>query len=486
MRITVLLLLLATSLTTFGQITEEWASSWVEPDARISPRRQFIDHDENIYVYSMEKAAVYPWGIDLRIVKYDRLGNVLWAKLDTSVSYISDVVQDDQGTVYMIGSKLVNLPYSDVEPRLMAYDTSGQKIWIINALINLPTADRAVLKLSGSNHLVFAMQDFSVITPNPDIFVGRTDRQGNIDWIQTYGSTTNHTMEDMNVDGNENIFLTGISGIDYDQNNFFIDGDLMLTKYSPTGNLLWESHYSNGNYDYVRGHHILFDDQNDLYIQGHVGAQDTVNTIVLKFQADSSLVWSEITPQYSNRPFYPKGLVLDGNSIRSLSNRAFDVQGYSYVVNSYNSSNGTPEWQYAAQTTSNSYTTGKKMLKDANGTLFVIGDHRIGQGMNSNYRFALNIISPQGNPLDSALFLAPGSTNEYPRDMSIAPSGAMYVSCLRDTFSNDVELMVRKLSSPLVGLEEATLGFDVTVAPHPVSDRARFQFSEPVLPGTTQ
>ena len=179
-----------------------------------------------------------PFGTnDMFIVKYDSIGNVLWAKSAGGSSY-SDVGRscsaDTSGNIFVMGSfespssitfgtttlTSVGIPYS-VDMFIVKYDSTGNIIWAKSAEGDFNDEGQSCSADANGNIFVTGSFYSSSITfgtttltnvggqGGVDMFTVKYDSIGNVLWVKSAGVTSDDYGYGCSADANGNIFVTG-------------------------------------------------------------------------------------------------------------------------------------------------------------------------------------------------------------------------------------------------------------------------------------
>jgi hypothetical protein len=176
-------------------------------------------------------------GEDIFVAKFNSQGDFVWAKQMGQLGndFGTGIAVDDSGNVYTTGIFMYTV---DFDPDL------GPGTYNLTA--------------AGSN----------------EIFVQKLDNNGNFVWAGAIGGSGNDMSFDIDVDGANNVYVTGeFSGLadldpTVDTLNFSSGGynDIFISKLDAQGNLAWARHMPGTEYGI--GHAIDFDTQNNIYVTG--------------------------------------------------------------------------------------------------------------------------------------------------------------------------------------------------------------------------
>jgi hypothetical protein len=164
------------------------------------------------------------------LVKYDALGNILWAKnaVGGTSDFASEVATDANGNIFIAGYfKSLNITFGS---------------------ITLPN-----------------------IGGNFDVFIAKYNTSGNIVWAKSYGGSDADYAYSLSTLGNGDIVMAGSfrsSTITFGSSTFTNSGveDILLIKYDASGNIVWVK--SDGGDGLDRANSIATDANNSIVMAG--------------------------------------------------------------------------------------------------------------------------------------------------------------------------------------------------------------------------
>jgi hypothetical protein len=177
-----------------------------------------IDHFGNSHIIGTE--YVNGNAYNMIAVKYDSFGNQVWKT--TYVNAISDysIAVDYLGNVYISG--ISTLDYSTNVT--IKYDPDGNQLWVAKHT-NLYAG--SVLAIDDSGSVYVAGQSFNGI--NKDYKVSKHTAAGQQLWNVSYDTGADDFLQQMSIDGRGNIYLTGAGGGSYP------NADFLTVKFSQLG-----------------------------------------------------------------------------------------------------------------------------------------------------------------------------------------------------------------------------------------------------------
>jgi len=233
---------------------------------------------------------------DFYIVKYDANGNVLWARSAGGANTESGtgIAIDQTGSIYVTGwflspdikfdtIILINKAPYFFDMFLVKYDKNGNVTWAKSA--GGPSDDKGMalavdgmnnLTVTGSyksNSIVFGSS--TLVNSGPgyeEIFVIRYDPNGNILKASSYGGYGPDVASGITIDEKYNCYLTGsylspdLYFGPYSIGNNGLS-DMFVTKIDSSGNVLWLTGAGSTGYD--AGTSLTVDKGNNIYVSGY-------------------------------------------------------------------------------------------------------------------------------------------------------------------------------------------------------------------------
>lgn len=227
-------------------------------------------------------------GRDAYLIRFDTTGEYVWGLAiggtDKDEAYAA--AMDESGNTYIgglftdkafAGSDSV-VSISGEDGFIAKADANGNPLWI-TSLGSPGFARVTALEVSADGDCYFTgtYTDSLVLSTGNlvssdffDIFYGKIDPSGNLVWVRSAGGLNRDTPEDLEVDANENIYLTGwfFGTIDFDTASATSSGfeDLFFCQADSNGNVLnfRSAHYSNSR----SAHGIAVDKARNVAIAG--------------------------------------------------------------------------------------------------------------------------------------------------------------------------------------------------------------------------
>lgn len=278
--------------------------------------------------------AVYPLSVispfanrDIFIIKLDSNGDFLWAKQMSSPSGAanddaSTIKLDSMGNIYLAGSYV----YVDFDPG--------------------------------------AADQIYTATGSTDGFIVKLDNDGNFIWVKTFEGTSNKKVMDMEIDANDNIFVTGRfqgtidlnpSSTETDSHTTAGSFDTFVAKLTSTGDFVWGYAYGGTGSDTVEK---ILVKNNKVYVGG--GFSKTVDldptagvheytaaggtgqdAYLTAYNEDGTYITSFVIPGTTSNSDTIKDILIDttGNFILTGLFQNMTIGGNNYAASATNSDN---------------------------------------------------------------------------------------------------------------------------------------------------
>jgi hypothetical protein len=286
----------------------EWVKQGKAPKAE---QGNAITHDNNgnLYITGTFQDSVRFDNILLTssfgdyCVKYDTLGNVIWAKKDVGGEGITF---DGNSNLYVFSNSGKTLKKLDLNGNTMwtktLYTTSN---FGSDAILNVFTKGNDVYVTGNYSFDAYFGNDTLINNGSWDIYIAKFDAAGQNQWAITAGGTGIDKGYDIYVNSNDEIYATG-----YFKDTAYFDGtqvisvgntDMYLAKYNSNGNLAWINTYGSLGLDLAAK--IVVDENENIYTTGRYNGSITFGSTTLtsvgsdafvaKFDNAGNPIWAQ-------------------------------------------------------------------------------------------------------------------------------------------------------------------------------------------------
>ena len=273
---------------------------------------------------------------DIFLAKYDNSGNALWARRagGDKLDYSYAVAVDASGNAYITGSfsstkatfgtiNLTNVNAGSGDIFLAKYNSAGTVLWAKRAGgTDFDDSDSIAVDAAGNVYITGGFSSATATFGNvtltnfgpgtEDVFVAKYDSSGNVLWAKRAGGDDFESGLGIAVDAASNVYITGYY---YSTNMTFGSlplpnsapgfDDIFVTKYDPSGNVLWTRRGGGDGYDRSLG--IALDAVANVYVTGNFQSTNaTFGTVsfsnagpgfddlfVMKYDTSGNFLWAK-------------------------------------------------------------------------------------------------------------------------------------------------------------------------------------------------
>lgn len=265
---------------------------------------------------------------DIFLIKQDANGALVWAHRMGGGSYdqASKIALNASGDIFLVGafrstanfsgSSITISAQGNTDGFIAKYDNNGNVLWANKMNGGADEATRTVV--AGNNGDVYVGGDFNgsvnlsgislSTTGAYDCFIAKYDANGVIVWANRLGGSGNDGQNDMSVDAQDNVYTTGgISGtttVTFSNSSTTLSSsgtDGLVTKYSPTGSLIWAQFIGGSSSDWTAG--ISTNTGNNFFVTGYfqgtiiIGGTTFISNggsdvYLVKFDNSGNIIWA--------------------------------------------------------------------------------------------------------------------------------------------------------------------------------------------------
>ena len=182
---------------------------------------------------------------DFFLIKTDANGNIIWAKTygGTSADYAHSVQQTSDGG-YIVAGETWSFGAGGYDIFLIKTDVSGNIIWAKTYGGTYVEQAYSVQQTSDGEYIVVGFT-YSFGAGNQDVFLIKTDANGNIIWAKTYGGTDEDAALSFQQTSDGGYIVAGYT------HSFGAGVDIFLIKTDANGNIIWAKTYGGTDEDYA-------------------------------------------------------------------------------------------------------------------------------------------------------------------------------------------------------------------------------------------
>ena len=193
--------------------------------------------------------AGYTFGgnTDMYIVKTDSAGNLLWSKTYGNIydDYAEDIQQTYDGGYIITGAYSPPVIPIDIDVILLKIDSLGNPLWS-KAFGGSAVDHMDNIQVTPDSGYILAGRTWSFGVGDRDIYLIKTDINGNLLWSKAYGNLY-YDLADNVLDADTGYVISGT--VQYNSSSPLMSGVIMMT--DVIGNLIWAKSFSDSVYSSV-------------------------------------------------------------------------------------------------------------------------------------------------------------------------------------------------------------------------------------------
>jgi hypothetical protein len=253
-------------------------------------------------------------GFDIWLIKTDANGNLLWDKTfgGSSNDNGSCVMQTTDGG-FIITGYTASYGEGNADVWLIRTDSNGNKLWDKTFGGGFDDYGNSA-RQTNDGGFIFTGRTDSYGAGAADGWLIRTDDNGNILWDKTFGGSSFDTGYSLQITSDNGFIISGRT-----QSNTIGGSDVWLIKTDANGNKIWEKTF--GGYSYNYGTCVQLSADNGYIIAGHTRSNYTgkFDVWIIKTDINGDSLWTKIF-----------GGVGDdyGNSVQQTSDGGYIIAGY--------------------------------------------------------------------------------------------------------------------------------------------------------------
>jgi len=310
---------------------------------------------------------------DIFLIKTDAYGNLQWAKTygGASWEYASSAQQTSDGG-YIVAGYTNSFGAGNSDFFLIKVNSSGNIIWVKTyGGINDDYASSVQQTLDGGYIVAGSTTSFGA--GDRDFLLIKTDANGNIIWAKTYGGTDWDRGSSVQQTSDGGYILAGLTW------SFGASGgDIFLVKTDANGNVQWAKTYGGSGWD--QPYSVQQTSDGGYILTGETtsfGAGDR-DFFLIKTDANGNVQWAKIYGGTNWDQAFSVQQTSDGGYIVAGGTWSFGAGGYDFLLIKTDA-NGNVQWAKTYGTANNDIAWSVQQTSD--GGYIVAGDSPLGMGL---------------------------------------------------------------------------------------------------------
>ncbi|MCS7250365.1 MAG: T9SS type A sorting domain-containing protein [candidate division WOR-3 bacterium] len=276
------------------------------------------------------------------VAKFSPEGNLIWRRDFRSgdLSSFFDLFIDENNNILLCGGSYWYAGGGQSVASLFKYDANGNLLWY--RFYDWASWFYRILPLPDSSFLILGdVLDTTANSLNWRIFIVKFNLNGHPMWIKKYigRNRCDYWAAGLALDQFGNII---VGGYELGRRNNYDNYDILLLKFTATGDTMWSKRLDFTSFDYIMD--IEIDETGNIYAAGGVGKIDTFDYLLIKFNSEGETIW---TTRYDNNDKNDEigDLIIDreNNIIVTGTSRRYDLSDYDGLTIKYRGTEGINE-----------------------------------------------------------------------------------------------------------------------------------------------
>ena len=410
-----------------AQINVLWESRFTSTGFNPDTGKELaIDAVGNVYVTGTSYTSVAN-GFDIVTIKYDALGNQLWATpfngSGSALDQARDIAVDAAGNVYVTGS--TTSTGSNTDYITIMYNSLGVQQWatVYNGTSSGFDEAYSIAIDNIGNSYVTGSSDAGAQGTN--FITIQYNSTGAQQWATSYNGPGNNldAATQIKLDATFNVYVTGSS-----------DGgasglDIATIMYNNAGAQQWVSRFNGALNLFDVPEALFIDNLNNVYVAGgtYGGVATENDYVTIKINSTGTQQWTQIVDGPLNDEDKAFDVLTDLNQNVYVTGRSMGAGGTAenMVTIKYDPL-GNLLWQDTYNGPASGYDDAQQMRLGVSGDLYVTG-YSAGNGTNNDY-LTLKYDTGNGGILWEARFDGPSNGNDQAFAMEIDAAESVYVT----------------------------------------------------------
>jgi len=226
--------------------------------------------------------------LDLFLIKTDANGNVIWAKTYGGTDYdIASSVQQTSDGGYIVAGYTTSFGAGNSDVFLIKTDADGNIIWAKTYGGTSSDYAFSVQQTSDGGYIV-AGTTWSFGAGAEDLFLIKTDANGNVVWAKTYGGTLWDQAYSVQQTSDGGYIVAG-----YTKSFGAGWSDIFLIKTDADGNIIWAKTYGGTGDDWASSVQQTYDGGYIVAGTTRSFGADSSNVFLIKTDANGNIIWAK-------------------------------------------------------------------------------------------------------------------------------------------------------------------------------------------------
>jgi hypothetical protein len=182
---------------------------------------------------------------------------------------------------------------------LSKYSADGNRLWtrLFGSATNgedataISTDSNGFIYMTGNTGSIQYLYDKTTYGDGSDGFLTKFDPSGNMVWTNIIGTNTYDSVEAIAIAPDDSLYITGQTDVKIDGKDIYAPRESFIQKYDSAGNKIWTRTIglvSNGTF----ATDILFTSLGEVFIAGTLRKDSTTKAFIAKYNVGGELIWN--------------------------------------------------------------------------------------------------------------------------------------------------------------------------------------------------
>ncbi len=332
---------------------------------------------------------------------------------------------DGSGNIYLAGST-VN-PDQGKDYLIIKMDASGNVLWNKQFAGSANGPDEVNAIAVDNAGFVYVTGYFKQLITGTDYYTIKMNSVGDTVWTATYNNPTANGFDQANdlfVDGNGNVFVTGQSDSDPTS---AINDDYLTVKYNSSGSQVWATRYNGTGNAIDKPIRVMVDVTGNVFVTGRSDNGSNDDYLTIKYNSSGTSQWV-VAGNRGGRD-RATGMAMDISGNVYVTGRSSNGGNDDFWTVKYTTS-GAIGWQTAYDFVDNDRATA--IAIDSGGNVYVTGQSDSDPTTTTNWDYETVMYNTAGAQVWQKRYNGVISQYDIPNSVSVSSSGNVYVTGVSD------------------------------------------------------
>ena len=455
-----------------SQVTQEWVATYSGTGSGYNfPKKSAIDKFGNFIIAGNSSNT---GGYDYVVLKYSPSGVLIWSRRYNGIvngyDYLSGMVLDDSGNIYVTGSSDEGMLYGGVNWLTIKYNSDGIMQWKRSLNWKANGTDESFGMTIDKNSNIYVIGYGKTISVYRQMITIKYDSNGYLLWTKVYRSNpdTHDWGYSVVTDDSLNVYSSGYGIIP-------TGNEIVNIKYDSNGNEKWVNKFPTHDGDWLRPTYSSINEFSNLIVVGYnYTSTSYYDFVTLKYSSDGKLLWNRLFDRGDDD--YANSLFLDNESNILIGGITVDSNFKDFLVVKY-STDGDLQFMKIFNGGASLQDEASSIISDTMRNIYVTG---FTQSILNYFDYLTIKLSPVGDTIWSKIYRT--NYDNYARCLNLDNDGSVYVSGSGGTPGGNSQMASIKysqLTGMIINSNPDSVRYQLSNYPNPFNVNTQISFQIP-------